>query len=198
MPGVSLPPDVVNALRDLQRRVEDLERKNRSRQELSSHPRSQDLNGSGANSSAVAGSNVATYPDAFGSGATAVGNGTRVGDQAVGIGEGASAFQGGDVAIGKDSDADAIDATAVGHNTGATHDHSAAFGADAFTSNTNQIVLGSNLDRTIQAALTTGVPSPSDLSQGQMSWHRDEGASQLIVEIKFSSGAVKTGTIALT
>jgi hypothetical protein len=208
MPGHNVPPSDVGALRDLRQRVEDLERRLAQRSDLSVHPsRPQDLNGTGANSSAVAGSNVATYPDAGGTGAVAVGNATEALDADVAIGDGATARSTGGTAIGKDSfvsdhggptPSTGIDATAVGTRASSIWDHSASFGADAFTSNVNQIVLGSNLDRTIQAALTTGVPSASDLSQGQMSWHRDESGSQLIVEIKFSSGAVKTGTIALT
>jgi hypothetical protein len=206
MPGHNVPPSDVGALRDLRQRVEDLERRLAQRSDLSAHPsRPQNLNGTGSNSSAVAGSNVATHPDASGSGAVAVGNEARAGETAVAIGEGAWALDtgfpvavGNNVAIGKDAVSRDVDCCSIGARSSTIFGtHSVALGADAFTSNDNQIVLGTNLDRTIQSAPTTGVPSASDLSQGQMSWHRDESGNQLVVEIKFSSGTVKVGTIPL-
>lgn len=187
-------------------------------------------NGSGTNSTIVAGQADAVAPVASGERSTAGGDGAIASaDRATAYGAvsnalavgtfvggfGAYADQVGGVSVGA---ADGLGAgsptveapegvsigTAAHVNTG--HDASVALGYFSNSTGSYQIQLGSGWGTGGRAGIAPhraliGAPNTAiadaDLVDGQISFYLDEGGNTLTVKVKYSTGTVKTGTVAL-
>ena len=91
---------------------------------------------------------------------------------------------------------------ALGVSAVAGHEEATALGTTAQTTNINQIQLGRGAVSGLEATRAIiGAPNSAiadaDLVAGQISFYLDEGGNTLTVKAKYSSGTVKTGTVAL-
>lgn len=103
---------------------------------------------------------------------------------------------GGHLGAGVGTLVEADRAIAVGYEARGSHADAAALGTSAQTTNSHQIQLGTAADRTIMGAPNSAI-ADADLTNGQISFYLDETGNTLTVKAKYSTGAVKTGTIAL-
>ena len=125
--------------------------------------------------------------------------------QGVAIGQGATAEASADIAIGGGGcDASGGASLAIGVSAAALHEQATAVGASARTTNTNQVQLGTGSASGlagVAARVVMGAPNSAiadaDLANGQISFYLDEGGNTLTVKVKYSTGTVKTGTVAL-
>lgn len=99
-------------------------------------------------------------------------------------------------ASGTQTQANRVESIAIGHSAHSDHAQAVVLGANAVSTNSHQIQLGTAAERTIMGVPNSAIAS-ADLTNGQISFYLDETGNTLTVKAKYSTGAVKTGTVAL-
>jgi hypothetical protein len=137
-----------------------------------------------ASSSAAADSSVAIGFQAFADESNAIAIGTQ-----------AFADQAKSIAIGEGTSVLGVNAVALGYNASAQHNNAVALGQSVATTATEQVNAGTK--RVLIGAPNSAL-ADADLINSQISFYLDQTANTLVVKVKYSSGTVKTGTVALT
>lgn len=215
-----LPPDPLRLIKDLRRRIEILERRQQpaaSAAEGDNHDgagnlsvlvtNSQDSSAAstGDSSIAIGAAAAATENGAIAIGAAAAGAGDiAIGSAAtsdrsgIAIGTNADATGAGDglaIAIGLDAQAIAVKAVALGWGATAGHNNAVAIGDGVDTTNSDQFNIGA---KRLIAGCPTVAAAGSELINSQVSFSVDQTGNNLTVTVKYSTGVVKTGSVALT
>lgn len=181
-----LAPDLRRIFDDLGRRIGILERRVNPVATPAARVVVHTHDGTGADSTAVAGASVTTTPTAAGAATIAIGNAADAGyAESIAIGEGALVDAGG---------TDPIGAIAFGSGAVADEENAVALGKDTSTTAADQVNLGTK-------ALFAGVPastSPVYLINSQFTVYLNEAGNALTFVVKYSGGTVKSGTVALT
>ena len=99
-------------------------------------------------------------------------------------------------ASGTQTQVNAVEGIAIGHSAHADHAQAVVIGVGAISTNTHQIQLGTAAERTIMGAPNSAI-ADADLANGQISFYLDQAGNTLTVKVKYSTGTVKTGTVAL-
>lgn len=223
-----LPPDLRRIFTDLQRRIGILERRVTPPVAVAAAEEGHTHDGTGTNSTAVAGASVATPPIASATGATAVGNDAEASDQygtALGtetnasssegtaVGRHAEASSAATVALGSWSEASGLYSVAVGFQAnaeGANGSLALGFNSHVPLTHDSAVAIGAGAVTTNAYQLNTGqlapflgapttVPADAELVGQQFTVYLDEGADTLVLKVKYSDGStVKVGTVALS
>jgi autotransporter adhesin len=160
----------------------------------------------GANSTVPAN---APYGVAVGYAATASGDravaiggdsATASGSHAVAVGQGSQATAPSAVAVGRAAQASVDGAVAVGQGALAAHLGATAVGDGSKTTADNQVMLGHRGVGGVVAHVVQSAPASvnsAELPSGSLTFSLNESTNQLVVTVKYSTGTVKTGTLAL-